>query len=319
MQIYDVIILGGGPSGLTSAIYTSRAKLNTLVLAGNPAGGQLMWTTEVENYPGFIQGIMGPELIENMRKQAERFEATFKDENVKQIKGSVKETFTVITENDVEYIGKTVIIATGASARWLNIESEQRLRGKGVSACATCDGFFFKGKDVAIVGGGDSAMEEALFLTRFANKVYVLVRGSKAEMRASKIMQEEASNNEKIEFVFNTEIKEVLGTESVTGLTLFNNSSNQESNLVIQGLFIAIGHTPNTGFLEGLVDLESNKYLKVTDNTKTSKEGIFAAGDVGDFRYRQAITAAGLGCMAALDVEKYLKSKGYEVRGTSAY
>jgi len=308
MQIYDVIILGGGPSGLTAAIYTARAKLNTLVIAGNPAGGQLMLTTEVENFPGFINGIMGPELIDNMRKQAERFETTFKDENVTKLTGSVKENFKVITDTGSEYTGKTIIIATGASARWLNIESETRLRGKGVSACATCDGFFFKGKDVAIVGGGDSAMEEAIFLTRFANKVYVLVRGTQSEMKASKIMQEEAMHNPKIEFLFNTQIKEVLGEEAVTGLSLISTDTKNETTLAVQGLFIAIGHNPNTGFLEGIIDLETNKYLKVTNNTKTSIDGVFAAGDVGDFRYRQAITAAGLGCMAALDVEKYLKT-----------
>jgi thioredoxin reductase (NADPH) len=319
MQIYDVIILGGGPSGLTAAIYTSRAKLNTLVIAGNPAGGQLMWTTEVDNYPGFPSGIMGPELIENMRKQAERFETTFKDENVSFLSGAYETGFTVVTENNSTYIGKTIIIATGASANWLNIESEQRLRSKGVSACATCDGFFFKGKDIAVVGGGDSAMEEATYLTRFANKVYVLVRGSKEEMKASKIMQEEAMHNEKIEFMFNTQVKEVLGDDFVSGLRVFNNKTNEEKDISLSGLFVAIGHSPNTKFLEGFVDLETNKYLKVTDNTKTSKEGVFAAGDVGDYRYRQAISAAGLGCMAALDVEKYLKSKGYEVKGTAAY
>ena len=319
MQIYDVIILGGGPSGLTAAIYTSRAKLNTLVLAGNPAGGQLMWTTEVENFPGFVEGIMGPDLISNMRKQAERFEAQFKDENVLSISGSYDENFILKTDSGSEYVGKSIIIATGASAKWLNIESEQRLRGKGVSACATCDGFFFKNKTVAIVGAGDAAMEEAMYLTRFANKVYSLVRGPKEEMRASKIMQEEAFANEKIEFLFNTEVKEVLGENTVTGLKLLNNKTNEESSLDVNGLFIAIGHNPNTKFLEGLIALEPNGYIKVMDNTKTSVEGIFVSGDVGDYRYRQAISAAGLGCMAALDVEKYLKSKGHEVRGTTSY
>lgn len=319
MQIYDVIILGGGPSGLTAAIYTSRAKLNTLVIAGNPAGGQLMWTTEVENYPGFPNGIMGPELIDNMRKQAERFETLFKDENVSSLEGTYETGFTVTTESGSTYSGKTIIIATGASANWLNIESEQRLRSKGVSACATCDGFFFKGKDIAVVGGGDSAMEEATYLTRFASKVYLLVRGSKEEMKASKIMQEEAMHNEKIEFMFNTQVKEVLGDDFVSGLRVLNNKTNEEKEIQLSGLFVAIGHSPNTKFLEGFVDLEPNKYLKVTDNTKTSKEGVFAAGDVGDYRYRQAISAAGLGCMAALDVEKYLKSKGYEVKGTATY
>jgi len=319
MKIYDVIILGGGPSGLTAAIYTSRAKLNTLVLAGNPAGGQLMWTTEVENFPGFVDGIMGPELIENMRKQALRFETEIKDENVVNITGSVKDNFTLKTDNGDEYATKTIIIATGASAKWLNIESEQKLRGKGVSACATCDAFFFKNKVVAIVGAGDAAMEEAMYLTRFASKVYTLVRGSKEEMRASKIMQEEALANEKIEFLFNTEVKEVLGENFVTGLKLLNNKTNEEKDLELNGLFVAIGHNPNTKFLESLIDLEPNGYIKVKDNTKTSVEGIFVSGDVGDYKYRQAISAAGMGCMAALDVEKYLKSKGHAVRGTTTY
>lgn len=319
MQIYDVIILGGGPSGLTAAIYTSRAKLNTLVLAGSPAGGQLMWTSEVENFPGFVDGIMGPELIDNMRKQAEKFETTFKDENVSTISGNANDGFILKTEGGNEYSGKTIIIATGASAKWLNLESEQRLRGKGVSACATCDGFFFKGKDVAIVGAGDAAMEEAMYLTKFANKVYCLIRGTKEEMKASKIMQEEAMSNSKIEFMFNTEVDEVIGENTVTGLKIKNNKSDEVSDLNVQGLFIAIGHNPNTKFVEGLIDLLPNGYIKVTDNTKTNVEGIFVSGDVGDYRYRQAISAAGLGCMAALDVEKYLKSKGHEVKGTVSY
>jgi thioredoxin reductase (NADPH) len=308
MQIYDVIILGGGPSGLTAAIYTSRARLNTLVLAGNPAGGQLMLTTEVENFPGFVEGIMGPELISNMRKQAERFETVCKDENVLNISGSVKDTFTVKTDLGNEYVGKTVIVATGATAKWLNIESETKFRGKGVSACATCDGFFFKGKDVAIVGAGDAAMEEAMYLTRFANKVYALVRGTKEDMKASKIMQEEAFANNKIEFMFNTEVKEVVGDAMMTGLKIVNNKTLEENTLAVSGLFIAIGHTPNTKFLEGVLELEPNGYIKVTNNTRTSVEGIFVSGDVGDYKYRQAITAAGMGCMAALDVEKYLKT-----------
>jgi len=308
MQIYDVIILGGGPSGLTAAIYTSRARLNTLVLAGNPAGGQLMLTTEVENFPGFVEGIMGPELISNMRKQAERFETVCKDENVLNISGSVKDTFTVKTDLGNEYVGKTVIVATGATAKWLNIESETKFRGKGVSACATCDGFFFKGKDVAIVGAGDAAMEEAMYLTRFANKVYALVRGTKEDMKASKIMQEEAFANNKIEFMFNTEVKEVVGDAMMTGLKIVNNNTLEETTLAVSGLFIAIGHTPNTKFLDCVLELEPNGYIKVTNNTRTSVEGIFVSGDVGDYKYRQAITAAGMGCMAALDVEKYLKT-----------
>ena len=319
MNIYDVIILGGGPSGLTAAIYNSRAKLNTLVLAGNPPGGQLMWTTEVENFPGFEHGIMGPELIENMRKQAQRFGTKFADENVTKITGSFENNFTLTTHNNNEYKAKSIIVATGASAKWLNIPSEQKLRGKGVSACATCDGFFFKDKVVAVVGGGDSAMEESTYLTKFAKKVYVLVRGSQAEMKASKIMQQEAMENEKIEFLFNTQVKQVLGDNFVTGLTVENSSTNETKNIEVQGLFIAIGHTPNTKFLSGLIDLLPNGYIDVKDTTKTNVEGIFVAGDVADYKYRQAISAAGVGCMAALDAERFLKSKGVEVKGTPAY
>lgn len=319
MKIYDVIILGGGPSGLTASIYNSRAKLNTLVIAGNPAGGQLMWTTEVENFPGFEHGIMGPDLIENMRKQAIRFGTNFVDENVLSIKGSFEKNFTLTTDNKKEYKAKSIIIATGSSAKWLNIESEQKLRGKGVSACATCDGFFFKDKVVAVVGGGDSAMEESIYLTRFATKVYVLVRGTQSEMKASKIMQQEAMENKKIEFIFNIQVKEVLGDSFVTGLVLENSETKQTSNIEVQGLFIAIGHTPNTKFLTGFIDLLPNGYVDVKDTTKTNVEGIFVAGDVSDYKYRQAISASGVGCMAALDAERFLKSKGIEVKGTPAY
>ena len=270
-----------------------------------------MWTTEVENYPGFAEGILGPSLIENMRKQAQRFESELRDENVTGITGSNEKGFTIKTESGNEYIGKALIVATGASAKWLNIESEQKFKGKGVSACATCDGFFFKDKVVAVVGGGDAAMEEATYLTKFAAKVYVLVRGTKDSMRASKIMQKEALSHKKIEFLFNTGVKEVLGNTTVSGLRIINSITNKETTLDVQGLFVAIGHSPNTSFLEGVVDLESNKYVRVVDYTKTSREGVFVSGDVGDYRYRQAFTAAGMGCMAALDVEKYLKSKGH--------
>ena len=310
-EIYDVIILGGGPAGLTAAIYASRAHLKTLVLAGMPPGGQLMWTTDVENYPGFPDGIMGPELISKMRAQAERFNATFFNENVSKVEGSFAEGFKVTTESNNQYEGKTIIVATGASARWLNIESEQRLRGKGVSACATCDGFFFKNKNVAVVGAGDSAMEESTFLTKFANKVFVLVRGSENEMKASKIMKKRAMDNEKIEFIFNTEVAEVLGEEFMTGLKIKNRLDSTESTLDdVQGLFLAIGHKPNTDFLSDKIELLPSGYVNISENTRSSVEGIFIAGDVSDYRYRQAVTAAGFGCMAALDVEKFLAEKG---------
>jgi len=303
---YDVIVVGGGPAGLTAAIYTSRAFLKTLVIAGNPPGGQLTETTEVENFPGFVDGIQGPELVATMRKQAEKFNSEFIDENVTSITETQDKTFLVNTETGSTHTARTVIIATGASAKWLGLESEQRLRGKGVSACATCDGFFFRNKEIAVIGGGDASMEEAEFLTKFASKVYLVTRSAPDGMRASKIMQQRAKDNPKIQFVFNSQVKEVLGTDFVTGLRLINNVTNTESTLEVQGLFVAIGHSPNTAFLNGLVEVDVKGYVKVTEHTKSSNEGIFVAGDVADHRYRQAITAAGLGCMAALDVEKYL-------------
>ncbi|EKD96377.1 MAG: hypothetical protein ACD_24C00075G0002 [uncultured bacterium] len=306
-DIFDVLILGGGPAGLTASIYTSRANLKTLVISGQPSGGQLMLTTDVENYPGFPDGILGPELIETFRKQSLKFNTEFKDENVVSVSGSKDKKFIVKTDSGNTYEGRTLIIATGATAKWLELPSEQRLRGKGVSACATCDGFFFKGKNVAVVGGGDTAMEEALFLTKFSPKVYVLMRGSQDKMKASKYMYAKASANEKIVFHFNTEILDVLGGEFVEGVKVVNNLTNETYVMEdVKGLFLAIGHKPNTEFLEGFVTLGKLGYIQVSDNTKTSKEGVFVAGDVSDYKYRQAITASGLGCMAALDAEKFL-------------
>ncbi len=306
-SIFDVLILGGGPSGLTAAIYTSRAMLNTLVVAGNPTGGQLTTTTEVENFPGFTHGIQGPELVSNMRMQAERFNTNFADENVLKISGTAKTGFVVETDAGNIYKGRSVIVATGATAKWLGLESEQRLKSKGVSACATCDGFFFKNKVIAVVGGGDAAMEEATFLTKFASKVYVLIRNTEATMKASKIMKQRAMENSKIQFVFSTEVKEVLGVDHVEGLKVFNSDKNAESVLSdIQGLFVAIGHEPNTKFLNGFIDLDQKGYIKSNDITHSTKDGVFVAGDVADYRYRQAITASGLGCMASLDVIKFL-------------
>ena len=306
-DIFDVLILGGGPAGLTASIYTSRANLKTLVISGQPSGGQLMLTTDVENYPGFPDGILGPELIETFRKQSSRFNTEFKDENVVSVSGSKDKHFIVKTDSGNAYEGKTLIIATGATAKWLELPSEQRLRGKGVSACATCDGFFFKGKNVAVVGGGDTAMEEALFLTKFSPKVYVLVLGSQDKMKASKYMYAKASANEKIVFHFNTEILDVLGGEFVEGVKVVNNLTNETYVMEdVKGLFLAIGHKPNTEFLEGFVKLGKLGYIEVNDNTKTSEEGVFVAGDVSDYKYRQAVTASGLGCMAALDTEKFL-------------
>jgi len=312
-QVVDVLILGGGPSGLTAAIYTARAGLSTVILAGNPPGGQLMLTSEVENFPGFPNGIKGPELISNMRQQAERFRAVLHNENAVQVIGSFEKHFEILSDANGRYFAKTVIIATGASAKWLGLESEQKLRGRGVSACATCDGFFFKDKIVAVVGAGDVAMEEATFLTKFAAKVYVLTRGSKEEIRACATMKNRALKNPKIEFLHNTEIEEVLGEERVTGLKVKNNITGNLSTLSdVKGLFIAIGHKPNTEFLlsENVPVIELGKFgyaiPKESTHTHTNQKGVFIAGDVSDHKYRQAITAAGFGCIAALDCQKFL-------------
>lgn len=307
MDKNDVAIIGSGPAGLTAAIYTSRAFLKTVVIGGRVSGGQLMLTTEVENFPGFPKGIMGPALIANMRDQACVFGTQIIDENAVSIDGNVTSGFTILTDDSKEINAKTIIIATGATANWLNLENEQRLIGKGVSACATCDGFFFKNKTVVVVGGGDAAMEEATFLTNFASKVTVLVRGTEDKLKASKFMQEKALTNPKIEFIYTVQVIDVLGDENLTGLRIKNTLTGEETTLGCQGLFVAIGHSPATLFLKDFVDLDEKGYLKVSDNTKTSTEGVFAAGDVYDYRYRQAITAAGMGCMAALDVQKYLE------------
>ena len=303
--LYDVIILGSGPSGLTAALYTSRAFLKTLVVEGNPPGGQLTITSEVENFPGFPEGITGPELISKIRKQVEKYGADFVEGNVANISGSFEENFTVVTEDGNEFKTRSIIISTGSSAKWLGLESEQRLIGKGVSACATCDGFFFKDKVIAVVGGGDSAMEEATFLTRFASKVYVLVRRSKEDLRASKFMQKKAFENPKIEFVFNANVKEVLGENSVEGLKIEKKEVESDKEIQkeivmedVRGLFLAIGHKPNTEFLSGFVELGQKGYVKIFDGSRTSKEGIFVAGDVHDHKYRQAVSAAGYGCQA---------------------
>ena len=314
-EVLDASRLRAARARLTAAVYASRAFLKTLVIAGNPPGGQLTTTTDVENFPGFPKGIQGPELINKMRSQAEKFTSTFIDENVSKVSGSFEDGFLVETEDDGGfYKGRTVIVATGASARWLGLESEQRLIGKGVSACATCDGFFFKDVAVAVIGGGDAAMEEATFLTKFATKVYVLVRKDKENMKASKIMQKKAFDNPIIEFMFNTEVKEVLGDEQMDSLKVVNNQTDEEKVLAdVKGLFLAIGHKPNTDFLKDFIELDKVGYVAVTDDTKTSKEGVFVAGDVADYRYRQAVTAAGFGCMAALDVEKFLAEYGVVV------
>ena len=300
----DVIILGSGPAGLTAAIYAARANLKPLVIAGREAGGQLMLTTEVENFPGFPEGILGPDLMERMRRQAERFGAEFVDDDAAGV-DFTRRPFRVFTENQT-FEAQAVIIATGASAKWLGLESEARLRGRGVSSCATCDGWFFQNQKVVVVGGGDTAMEEALFLTRFASEVVVVHR--RDELRASKIMRERALSHPKIRFIWSAVVEEVLGTDSVEGVRLRNVKTGQRWEEPCRGLFVAIGHQPNTAFLKGQVELDERGYVVVRDETRTSVEGVFCAGDVADYRYRQAVTAAAAGCKAAMDAEKYLEA-----------
>jgi thioredoxin reductase (NADPH) len=299
-----VIILGSGPAGLTAAIYTSRAKLKTLILAGAEWGGQLMLTTEVENFPGFKDGILGPDLVDQMWKQAERFGTEFLFEDATAVDLS-STPFKVSTVSNA-YEGKSVLITTGASARWLGLEGEVRLRGRGVSICATCDAAFFTDKITLVVGGGDSAMEEALALSKFVKKVKVIHRRDK--LRASKILQERAFNDPKIEFIWNSIVQEILGTDKVEGVILKRKDTGEESKLSCDAVFIAIGHIPNTDLFKDQIKLDEKGYILVKDETKTSVEGVFAAGDVQDHRYRQAITAAGSGCKAALDVQKYLET-----------
>lgn len=304
-ELYDVIIAGSGPAGLTAAIYTARSNLKVLVIAGVEAGGQLIWTTDVEDFPGFPEGVQGPDLVGLFRKQAERLGAKFTDGDITEL-DLKQRPFTAKVGNKT-FQGKSVIIATGASARWLGLESEQKLRGRGVSACAVCDGAFFKDKELALVGGGDSALREAIFLTKFATKVYVIHRRS--ELRAFKSLQDRARANEKIEFILNTEVKEVLGETRVEGVKLRSNKTNEEKTLKIEGLFVAIGHKPNTQFLKGQIETDKAGYLKLTGTSTTSIPGVFAAGDVHDFKYQQAVTAAGAGCMAAIEVEDFLEEE----------
>jgi thioredoxin reductase (NADPH) len=299
-----VIIIGSGPAGLTAALYSARANLAPIVFAGHMYGGQLMLTTEVENYPGFVDGIMGPELMEAFRAQAERFGSIVHNVDVTAVDFS-KSPFVVSTAED-EYTADSVIVATGASARWLDIPGEARLRGRGVSTCATCDGAFFRDKHIVVVGGGDSAMEEALFLTRFGSKVTVIHR--RDSLRASKIMAERALNHEKISFIWNTAVEEVVGDDSTTALRLKNLVTGEVTTLAAQALFIAIGHDPNTAIFRGQLTLDAAGYLASDDGVRTNIEGVFVAGDVYDIRYKQAVTAAGMGCKAAIDAEKYLES-----------
>jgi thioredoxin reductase (NADPH) len=299
-------IVGSGPAGLTAALYAARAQLAPVVIGGIPAGGQLLITSDVENYPGFPEPVLGPELIERMRKQALRFGASFVDDNVTSVDFG-RRPFRLATGTNGTYEAEAVIVATGATARWLGLPSEQRLVGHGISACATCDGFFFKGKDLVVVGGGDSAMEEALFLTRFATKVTIVHR--RARLRASPIMQERARTHPKISLRLNTEVVEVLGDGGVIGVRLRDTTSGRTSELDAGGLFVAIGHDPSTAVFRGALELDAQGYVRVHDGTRTSVEGVFAAGDVRDHRYRQAVTAAGDGCMAAIDAQRWLEER----------
>ncbi len=308
-KVEPVVIIGSGPAGYTAAIYAARAQLSPILLEGSvTAGGALMNTTEVENFPGFQKGIMGPALMEEMRAQAEKFGTRFvTDDAVKvDLKGDIK---TIQDGSGNTYLAKSVILATGSGYKKIGLPKEETLSGRGVSYCATCDGFFFKEQAIAVVGGGDSALEEATFLTRFASKVYLIHRRN--ELRASRIMQQRAQNDPKIEFVWNSQVIDILGEEKVTGVRIKDTVTGDEKNLELTGLFVAIGHVPRSELLIGQIDLDSNGYVKTqSGSTKTNIEGVFACGDLVDHVYRQAITAAGTGCQAALDAERFLASQG---------
>jgi len=308
-KVEPVVIIGSGPAGYTAAIYAARAQLSPILLEGSvTAGGALMNTTEVENFPGFQKGIMGPALMEEMRAQAEKFGTRFvTDDAVKvDLKGEVK---TIQDGSGNTYLAKAVILATGSGYKKIGLPKEETLSGRGVSYCATCDGFFFKEQAIAVVGGGDSALEEATFLTRFASKVYLIHRRN--ELRASRIMQQRAQNDPKIEFVWNSQVIDILGEEKVTGVKIKDTVTGDEKNLDLTGLFVAIGHVPRSELLIGQIDLDANGYVKTqSESTKTNIEGVFACGDLVDHVYRQAITAAGTGCQAALDAERFLASQG---------
>lgn len=308
-KIHDVAIIGSGPAGYTAALYASRANLDTLLFQGFESGGQLMITTDVENYPGFEDGIMGPELMEKFEAQAGRFGAEFRTNNVERVDVSNGHPFKLWAEEEDEpVLAKSVIIATGAQARWLGLENEQRLMGHGVSGCATCDGFFFKNKRVAVIGGGDTAMEEALFLAKYASNVTVIHR--RDTLRASKIMADRAFKNPKIDFIWDTAVEDILGENHVEGIRVRNTRTGEVRELPMDGFFVAIGHKPATDIFQGQVEMDEGGYVIQKEQTMTSVPGVFAAGDVSDKRYRQAVTAAGDGCRAAIDAERWLESQG---------
>jgi thioredoxin reductase (NADPH) len=313
-DVRDVLIIGSGPAGLTAAIYTARANLRPLVLEGEPSstsdqpGGQLMLTTDVENYPGFVEGIQGPELMAAFRAQAARFGADYLTVRATKVDFSSR-PFRVWVGDD-EYRARSVIVSTGARSQMLGLDSEKRLLGRGLSTCATCDGFFFSGRQIAVIGGGDSALEEALFLTRFGEKVTVIHRRDR--LRASKIMQERAFENDKVEFLWDSVVEDFLGDGHLTGVKVRNVKTGKESVLDVGGAFVAIGHIPNTAIFKGQLDMDEAGYLRTTDGTRTNVEGVFACGDVQDHIYRQAVTAAGSGCMAAIDAERWLETQPHE-------
>ncbi|MBP9689019.1 MAG: thioredoxin-disulfide reductase [Bacteroidia bacterium] len=304
----ECLIIGSGPAGYTAAIYAARADMKPVVYTGMQPGGQLTITTDVENYPGYPDGITGPEMMENFRKQAERLGADVRFGMVTSVDFSGKPPYKVVVDENKEIMADTILISTGASAKWLGIPSEERLNGYGVSACAVCDGFFFKGKDVAIVGAGDTACEEASYLSKICSKVYMIVR--RDEFRASKAMQHRVLNTPNIEVLFNSETDEILGDKKVDGVRIKNNVTGEKTEYPIQGFFVAIGHTPNTAVFKPFIDMDESGYIKTIPGTsKTNIEGVFACGDAQDKIYRQAVTAAGSGCMAALDAERYLSAK----------
>ena len=307
-KTYDVVIVGSGPAGYTAALYAARANLSTLVFQGFESGGQLMLTSDVENYPGYKDGVMGPDMMDEFEAQAARFGAEMRPDNVERVDFSER-PFRLWAEGEEEpVVALSVIIATGAQAKWLGLESEERLFGKGVSGCATCDAFFFRGKKVAVVGGGDTAMEEAGVLAKFADEVYLIHR--RDEFRASKIMLERAEKNEKITFLTDTTVEEILGDTSVEGVRVRNAKTGEERTIEVDGFFAAIGHAPATGLFEGQLRMDDSGYLLQEEHTMTSVPGVFSAGDVSDTRYRQAVTAAADGCRAAIDAERWLEEQG---------